>query len=133
MAGPQINPSFECKVDYDADVRCVVMTWRGYATTREFRAANEHVLKVLAERQASKLLGDITEFVLIAAEDQNWLSTDWIPRTVKAGLRKVALTSPAFYFNRVAVESVGERLDPEKLVLRHFDDHDTARAWLASS
>jgi hypothetical protein len=52
---------------------------------------------------------------------------------VQAGLRKVALTSPAFYFNRVAVESVGQRLDPEELILKHFDDRDAARAWLASA
>jgi hypothetical protein len=133
MPGQSADPAFACTVDYDAEVPCVVMTWRGYATTGEFRAANERVLEVLAERKASKLLGDIKEFVLIGSEDQAWLSGDWIPRAVQAGLRKVALTSPAFYFNRVAVESVGQRLDPEALVLQHFDDRDAARTWLASA
>ena len=133
MVRQPVNPAFECTVDYDAEVPCVVMTWRGYATTGQFRAANERVLEVLAERQASKLLGDIKEFVLIGSDDQAWLSSDWIPRAVQAGLRKVALTSPAFYFNRVAVETVGQRLDPDALVLRHFDDRAAARAWLASA
>jgi hypothetical protein len=132
MAQPA-NPGFECTVDYDAEVPCVIMTWRGYATTGEFRAANERVLAALAQRKASKLLGDIKEFVLIGSEDQAWLSSDWIPRAVRAGLRKVALTSPAFYFNRVAVESVGQRLDPDALILKHFDDREAARAWLASA
>lgn len=128
-----VNPAFECTVDYDAEVPCVIMTWRGYATTPQFRAANERVLEVLAERKAGKLLGDIKEFVLIGSDDQAWLSSDWIPRAVQAGLRKVALTSPAFYFNRVAVETVGQRLDPGELVLRHFDDRAAARAWLVAS
>ena len=133
MVAQPANPSFACTVDYDADVPCVIMTWKGYATSGEFREANERVLEILAERTASKLLGDLKEFVLIGSEDQSWLSTDWIPRAVKAGLRKVALTAPAFYFNRVAVESVGQRLDPEALMLKHFDHRDAARAWLASA
>jgi hypothetical protein len=133
MVTQPVNPAFACTVDYDAEVPCVIMTWRGYATTGEFRAANERVLAALAERKASRLLGDIKEFVLIGSDDQAWLSNDWIPRAVQAGLRKVALTSPTFYFNRVAVESVGQRLDPDALVLRHFDDRAAARAWLASA
>ncbi len=47
------------------------MTWKGYATSREFREANERVLGVLAERNASKLLSDVKDFVLIGADDQN--------------------------------------------------------------
>ncbi|MDP8920350.1 MAG: hypothetical protein M3O00_15975, partial [Pseudomonadota bacterium] len=63
MAEPVIDPSFACTVGYDAEVPCVIMTWKGYATSREFREANERILGVLAERRASKLLGDIKEFV----------------------------------------------------------------------
>ena len=132
MTAPSTYPSFECTVGYDAEVPCVIMTWRGYATSREFREANERILGVLSERGASKLLGDIKEFVLIGADDQHWLSSNWIPRAVEAGLRTVAMITPVFYFNRVAVESVGQKLDPEALILQHFDTRDSARGWLAS-
>ncbi len=125
-------PSFECTVGYDAEVPCVIMTWKGYATSREFREANERILGVLSERAASKLLGDIKEFVLIGADDQHWLTTNWIPRAMEAGLRTVAMITPVFYFNRVAVESVGQKLDPEALILQHFDNREAARQWLAS-
>ncbi len=108
------------------------MTWKGYATSREFREGNERVLGVLAERGASKLLGDIKDFVLIGAEDQHWLSSNWIPRAMEAGLRTVAMITPVFYFNRVAVESVGQKLDPEALILQYFDSQDPARHWLRS-
>ena len=133
MTAPDTYPSFECTVGYDADVPCVIMTWQGYATSREFRDANERVLGVLAERHATKLLGDIKRFVLIGADDQHWLSTSWIPRVMEAGLRTVALVTPVFYFNRVAVENVGQKLDPEALILQYFDTRDTARQWLASA
>ena len=132
MASLDTYPSFACTVGYDAEVPCVIMTWKGYATSRDFREANERILGVLAERNTSKLLGDIKEFVLIGADDQHWLSTNWIPRAMEAGLRTVAMVTPVFYFNRVAVESVGRTLDPETLVLQHFDTRETARQWVAS-
>jgi hypothetical protein len=133
MTAPVIAPSFACTVGYDAEVPCVIMTWKGYATSREFREANERILGVLTERGASKLLGDIKEFVLIGADDQQWLSSNWIPRAVEAGLRTVAMVTPVFYFNRVAVESVGRTLDPDALILEHFDNRDAARQWLTTA
>jgi hypothetical protein len=125
-------PSFECTVGYDAEVACVTMTWKGYATSRDFREANERILGVLAERNTSKMLGDIKEFVLIGADDQHWLATNWIPRAIQAGLRNVAMITPVFYFNRVAVANVEEKLDPEMLVLQYFDNREAARNWLAT-
>ncbi len=44
----------------------------------------------------------------------------------------MALVTPRFYFNRVAIESVGQKLDPEALVLQQFDDRAAAREWLRS-
>ena len=133
MTAPVPDAGFACTIGYDAEVPCVIMTWKGYATSREFREANERILGVLAERGATKLLGDIKQFVLIGAEDQHWLSTNWIPRAIQAGLRTVAMITPVFYFNRVAVESVGQQLDPETLILEHFGEREAARHWLTSA
>jgi SpoIIAA-like len=71
--------------------------------------------------------------VLIGSDDQNWLTSDWIPRAMAAGLRRAALITPTFYFNRVAVESVGQRLDPQALTLQFFDSREAARAWLRAA
>jgi hypothetical protein len=125
-------PSFDFGLDYDPAVPCVIMTWQGYANSAEFRAACERILAALVERKATKLLGDTTDFVLIGAEDQQWLSQDWIPRVIAAGLRHVAVLTPRFYFNRVAIESVGDCLDPHTLVLQRFEEREAARNWLVA-
>jgi hypothetical protein len=106
------------------------MTWRGYATTRQFRDANERVLAEIRAHGAARLLGDLREFVLIGADDQRWLNERWIPSAIEAGLRQVALTQPTYYFNRVAVETVSSRVDPDRLTVGYFADLDAARAWL---
>ena len=121
---------FTCSVAYDREVECVVMVWKGYATSPLFRETNERVLACLKENGATRLLGDVADFVLIGAEDQAWLNDDWIPRAIAAGLRRVALVQPTYYFNRVAVENVGRRTDPQRLALGYFGDVEGARAWL---
>jgi hypothetical protein len=45
------------------------MVWKGYATSAAFRDGNARVLSEIADRHASKLLGDVTDFVLIGADD----------------------------------------------------------------
>jgi hypothetical protein len=125
-----MNGDLKFSVDYDVDMPGVVMIWRGYATSAVFRAANEQVLQTIGERRAKKLLGDITEFVLIGAEDQDWLNNVWLPSAMEAGLRTVALVTPNFYFNRVAIENVVKKLDPTRLQVAYFATRDEAREWL---
>ena len=131
------DPSFDCGIEYDAGVACVSMIWKGYATSAQFREANERVLAAIKERRAAKLLGDAKEFVLIGADDQAWLASNWIPRALQAGVRKIALVMPRFYFNRVAVDTVAQRLAGdfarELVSIEYFDARGAARTWLAES
>ena len=127
------NPEFTCSVGYDQQAACVVMTWKGYATTPLFRETNERVLACLKDKEATRLLGDIRDFILISAADQDWLNQVWIPRAIEIGLRRVALVQPSYYFNRVAVDNVTSRTDPNRLTVAYFDDADNARTWLAGN
>jgi SpoIIAA-like len=124
---------FTCSVAYDVDVPCVVMTWTGYATSAQFRESNERVLACVKQHRAHRLLGDVSDFVLIGASDQNWLNEEWIPRAIEVGLRRAAIVQPTSYFNRVAIENVRRRIDPERLAVGYFDTLDKAREWLRSN
>jgi hypothetical protein len=131
------DPTFHCIVEYDIDVPCVSMIWKGYATTAQFREANERVLQEIQQRRSSKLLSDAQEFVLIGATDQNWLSSNWIPRVLQAGVRKIALVMPRFYFNRVAVDAVTQRLAQnvadDLVSIEYFESREAARTWLSGA
>jgi hypothetical protein len=118
------------QLSYAVDVPCVVMVWRGYHDSASFRAHNEEVLAFIAERRASKMLCDIRTFVLIGATDQEWLNVSWLPRAMRAGLRTSAIVTPTFYFNRVAVRSVAERVDAAALKIEYFESAEAARDWL---
>lgn len=125
-----MHGDLQLTVDYDIEVPCVVMIWKGYATSAAFKDGNAQVLAKISAHNASKLLGDVTDFVLIGAEDQAWLNQVWIPRAMHAGLRKIALVQPTFYFNRVAVESVAQKVDRDRAEVGFFSTQEEARAWL---
>jgi hypothetical protein len=127
-----MHGNLDLTIAYDAETPCVVMIWKGYATSAAFREGNAQVLAEINSRRASKLLGDVTDFVLIGAEDQAWLNEVWIPRAMHSGLRKVALVQPSFYFNRVAIDTVAQKLDRDRVELGFFDNRDAAKEWLRS-
>jgi hypothetical protein len=118
------------RLGFDESVPCVVMEWDGYATVEQFRTGNEEVLALIRERGARKLLGELRSFTLIHRESQEWLNETWIPRAIDTGLRACALVMPVFYFNRVAVEQVTERIGSPALRVSFFQETISAREWL---
>ena len=123
-----IAPEF--RLSYAPDLSAVVMVWRGYHTSAAFRALNEQVLAALVEHRASRILCDIRHFLLIGAEDQAWLNGEWLPQAIATGLSHCAIVTPLYFFNRVAVGAVVERLDASRLRVEYFEDVEPARAWL---
>ena len=114
---------------YDPTVPCLIMVWRGYHPSAVFRARNAEVLGALARHRATKLLCDIRYFLLIAAADQDWLNNDWLPRAMEAGLRQCAIVSPIYFFNRVAVQTVVDRI-ASALQVEYFDSPEAGLNWL---
>ena len=120
-----------CEASFDAAVPCVTMVWQGYFTSEQFRAANQRVLELLRTTRCPNLLGDVTDFTLIAADDQLWLNEQWIPNAIDAGLRTCALVQPTYFFNRVAVDNVTRQVDDRRLAVHYFGDREAARAFLS--
>jgi hypothetical protein len=46
-----MHGDLELTIDYDADIPCVVMIWKGYATSAAFREGNARVLTDRPPRQ----------------------------------------------------------------------------------
>jgi hypothetical protein len=116
---------------YDDSLHAVVMRWRGYATSQEFREGTELMLETLESNGAAKVFADIKEMAIIGMEDQAWLNADFLPRAIAAGFRAIAIIRPHAYFNKVAVESISYKVDKEKLAIAFFDNDRSAKEWLA--
>lgn len=117
-------------VYYDELLKCVVMQWQGYATSNEFREGTELMLNTLISNKCSGVLADISKMVIISQEDQRWLETNFLPRAVRFGFKKIALIKPASYFNKVAIETINSKINKDQLTLEIFDNVDDAKSWL---
>lgn len=118
---------------FDKQLQSVVMEWSGYAKREEFRAGTEMMLEILKDSGASRVVGNITDFVLIGMDDQNWLLYNFLPRAIGSGFRKCALTIPNYYFNKVAVENVIASLADKNLEVRLFEDFEEAKTWISKA
>lgn len=118
------------KIYFDPALEVVVMEWKGYATTAQFREGTELMLNILIENKCSKVLADIRHMTLIAMEDQKWLERDFLPRAIRFGFKRIAMITPTSYFNKIAVENVSYKIEKEKLNIHFFDRIEQGVEWL---
>lgn len=126
-------PAEVYNIYFDKDLDSVVMVWRGYSTSEQFREGTELMLNELIYNGSSRVLADIREMILIGMEDQKWLEMKFLPRAIKFGFKQIAIVTPNSYFNKVAVESVSYKVDKEKLTISFFDSREEAVVWLKAS
>ena len=116
---------------FDKEINAVVMEWDGYATSKQFKQGTELMLNILIKNNCSKVLADIKDMKIIAMEDQQWLTEEFLPRATKFGFKAIAIVKPDYYFNKVAVETISYKVDKGKLTINFFDNTDEAKEWLS--
>ena len=109
------------------------MEWAGYATSEGFREGTELMLNTLIKNNCEKVLANIKDMTLIGSEDQQWLDKNFLPRAIKFGFKKIAIVKPSSYFNKVAIETISEKIDKENITINHFDTVEDATAWLKAA
>ena len=108
----------------------VTMEWNGYANSQQFRQGTEEMFNELVKHNATKVLGNIKDMVLISHDDQIWLLDYFLPKAIAGGFKAIALVRPVHYFNKVAIETVAYKVNQEKLRIQIFNDVEDAREWL---
>jgi hypothetical protein len=108
----------------------IIMDWEGYATSEQFREGTETMLNLLIEQRLHKVLANIRDMVLIGAEDQKWMETNFLPRAIRFGFKACAIVKPTNYFNKIAVETISYKIEKEKIQLNFFDTVEEAKTWL---
>lgn len=118
-----------CTVSYEPDVPCLLVQWKRYATTTQLRYIHECLIRLIKKHRVSKILGDDTDLVSIAAIDQHWIVHDWMPRAIGIGLRSAASVKPRAYFGQTSVNRILS-IVPAGLAIQSFDNFESARTWL---
>jgi SpoIIAA-like len=121
------------QVNVHVDRSMIVLRWKGYAPSAEFRAILEDALANVRLHHVRGWLADLREMNAILRQDEQWAAGDWFPRAAKAGLERMALLTSADYFNQMSVDRIMEAAVPElPFPVAYFDDLEAAKAWLAA-
>jgi hypothetical protein len=113
-------------IHFDENLNAVIMEWNGYANSMQFREGTELMLNTLIQNRTSKVIAQLRDMTLIGAEDQAWLEKQFLPRAIKFGFKSIAIVKPQSHFNKVAIESVTEKIDKTNLSVDFFDTFDEA-------
>ena len=89
-------------------------------------------IELLQKNKACRWLGDCRLLGPVTQADQQWTKQEWPPRAAAAGMRWVALVSPKAAVARLSLKYIVTRVNNADLVFNHFDDMESARAWLRS-
>lgn len=117
---------------YDNNTQSLICRWMGYATSQQFREGMLIQLGMLTAWQCDRMLVDLRDMVLIGKEDQEWMDRTYLPMAVQYGLKIVGIVPSEHYFNKVAVDNIVVKIQPEIVQVRYHLSVEAAREWFVT-
>jgi len=119
------------RIEYDEASGAVVGELLEFVEGEDFREYMDEIITVVEEKQATKVIGDTSQFeAALTQEDQGWSVQDWAPRAEAAGVDYMALVMPSDVVAKMSVDSIVEMAD-DSLERELFSDIEEAKSWLA--
>ncbi len=126
-----LNEKF-IQISYDEKVPCVIMQWKDFATSTEFKLGLNKGLELLMEKKTGNWLADLRKMDVIDPDDEQWSNEDWFPRAIAGGVKKMALIPSEDIFNKLSVENIMNEVAGTGLIIHYFENPEEAKNWLAS-
>lgn len=117
-------------IHWDEAAKTVIMEWKAFAQSEEFRQGLEKGLELLTKKMTGRWLADMRRMGVISIADQKWSNEDWFPRAVKGGIRFMALVMPTSVVTGMGVKNIMNQVGNIPIETRYFDNTDEALAWL---
>lgn len=120
-------------IEYDASLSCLIQHWQGYAKSEQFRDGIERSVTYFREKELKidKIISNTKDFAVVKKEDTDFAANEATPVMVAHGLKYIAFIVPTNIFTQLSVNSFKSQAD-EIVKVRHFDDLQKAKEWLAS-
>jgi hypothetical protein len=115
---------------WDPAIQAVSTEWHGWADRAEFVPVLEASLRALKKHHASRGLVDSRRQRALPWPDQDWVSRQWFPRALAAGLRRLALVVPENELVMKGIEEVVSTVQGASLEVAYFATSSEASKWL---
>lgn len=119
----------DCAVYWDSENSWIYVDWRNIPSNETVKNGCEEMLKLLQQRECSKVLNDNSHVSGSWAAASDWVAQDWFPRMVSSGLKKFAwVQSPHSALSRMNAKRA-ENKNTE--IIHYFDGgYGEATNWL---
>jgi hypothetical protein len=121
--------SNKAHIFWDDVIEAVVIRWNSVAQEDEFRVPLNKLIELAVIKKAKKVLIDKSPGIVLA-EDANWLSSEWLPKLLKAGIQYTATVSPDNTITSADIKQFIEKNTTE-LSYHDFEDIHNAVGWLS--
>jgi len=115
---------------WDPAIQAVSTEWHGWADRAEFVAVLEASLRALKKHHASKGLVDSRRQRALPWPDQDWVSRQWFPKAIAAGLSRLALVVPESELVMKGIEEVVSTVQGTSFEIAYFATCAEASKWL---
>ena len=121
-----------------SEVPCLIIQWHSFANSDQLRyLMNETLRQYVAEywRHPGPLgwVADSRHLGAIKPSDQQWLDTDWNPRTYAAGVRHIAIVEAETIFGKISAQQYVTNVmqsDDYTFQTRYVPTLEAAKDWL---
>ncbi|OCT13366.1 hypothetical protein A8709_03695 [Paenibacillus pectinilyticus] len=114
---------------WDDVIESVVIRWTYLAHEEDFREPLHKLVELAAIKKSKKALFDESHSLFIA-KDTQWLSDEWLPKLLDAGIIYIATVFPENTLTNIDIRNTIEKKGDNELVHREFDNLHSAVNWL---
>lgn len=120
------------ELHWDETEKWLFGKWLGFSTDEQIRVYALNLLAQIKAKKATKYLVDNRDFLVMSKEIQQWLSEEFYPQTVAAGLKYRAVVMPASAISRLVISDVQKTINRLGTITAQFDNLEEAKEWLRS-
>jgi len=114
------------EISFDPVHQFLYCNWIGFQNKELITEGGAVMLRLLKEKNCSKVLNDNRNVTGPWQEAAEWTSTVWFPSMLQAGLKNFAwIFSPNIFAELSAIKAM-----PAFDVVKTFNDYDQARDWI---
>ncbi len=117
-------------INYDKDQAYLLLIWKGFIPSTEFRALACEIIKAVENTKVQKILSDNTEWKIISPNDYSWAASHWFPKAEQSGVTHMATVLSKDTFNRLAERTVQNMAEVNNMRIQNFEHIKEAVDWL---
>ena len=119
-------------IHWDESCQAVRLEWKSYVEGEPAKVGLNAGLELFKTKRTNRWIADVRRLGPIRQVDQQWVSEDWHPRAIAAGVRYMATIIPKSSIARLSIKQLHGKLGNAEFIINNFDDLELARDWLRS-